>query len=184
MKPLSVACVLVLLLCASSFTQDTLPRGEVYGPKAAFRINAPQGWVLDNKAGLKQGLHCVLYPKGSSWGDAPTIMYAKIASTEFEDVNVFVAMAMKEMQATHRAAKEKIASGKTRDGKDYFINEYPATESYPQWERVAYVQLPRAVAYIVLSSRDESSYRKDSGALQEVLKSFTHREPWAGSEKH
>ena len=111
-------------------------------------------------------------------------MYAKVASTEFEDVNAFVAMAMKEMQATHRAAKEKVASGKTRDGKDYFINEYPATESYSQWERVAYVQLPRAVAYIVLSSRDEASYRKDSGALQEVLKSFTYHEPWAGSEKH
>lgn len=184
MKPLSVACVLVLFLSKSSFAQETYSSGIVYGPKAAFKIDAPQGWVLDNHAGLEQGLHCVLYPKGSSWNDARTIMYAKIASPEFEDVNAFVAFAIKHMQKLHATPKEKIASGKTRDGKEYFINEYPATESYSQWERVAYVQLPRAVAYVVLSSRDEASYRKDSGALQEVLKSFAYGEPPTESEKH
>ena len=185
MKPLLVACVLVLFLCESSFAQDTYPKGIVYGPKAAFKIDAPQGWVLDNHAGLEQGLHCVLYPKGSSWADAQTIMYAKIASPEFEDVNAFVAMAIKEMQNTHGGTpKEKIASGETRDGKAYFINEYPATKSYSQWERVGYVQLPGAVAYIVLSSQDEASYRKDSGTLQEVLKSFTQIQRKGGTEKH
>jgi hypothetical protein len=165
-----------MFLCANSFTQNAFPGGEVYGPKARFRINAPPGWVLDNRAGLEQGLPCVLYPMGSTWADARTVMYAKIASTQFEDVNAFVAMAIKEMKADV-APREKIASGKTKDGKDYFINEYPGTKSDSQWERVAYVQLPRAVAYIVLSSRDEASYRKDSGALQEVLKTFTYREP-------
>jgi len=58
----------------------------------------------------------------------------------------------------------------------YFVNEYPA-KAYSQWERVAYIQLPKAVAFIVLSSRDESSYRKDASALNEVLKSFRYLEP-------
>jgi hypothetical protein len=111
-------------------------------------------------------------------------MYAKIAGTQFEDVNAFVAMAIKEMQKTHGKPKEKIASGKTRDGHDYFINEYPATKSYSQWERIAYVQLPCAVAYIVLSSRDEASYRKDSPALQEALKTFVYLEPKSVEERH
>jgi hypothetical protein len=110
-------------------------------------------------------------------------MYAKIASTQFEDVNAFVAMAIKETAKTRGKPKEKIASGKTKDGHAYFINEYPATKSYSQWERVAYVQLPRAVAYIVLSSRDEASYRKDSGALQEVLKTFLYLEPKTDTKK-
>jgi hypothetical protein len=111
-------------------------------------------------------------------------MYAKIAGTQFEDVNAFVAMAIKEMQKTNGKPKEKIATGKTKDGHDYFINEYPATKTYSQWERVAYVQLPHAVAYIVLSSRDDSIYRKDSGALQEVLKTFVYLEPKSGQERH
>src|SRR5437773_1772810 len=174
-------------ICAFSgvgVAQEQYRGGIVYGPKAAFNISAPEGWVLDNESGADQGMPCVLYPKGSSWSDARTIMYAKIASTQFEDVNAFVAMAIKEMQERHGKPKEKIASGKTRDGHDYFINEYPATKSYSQWERVAYVQLPRAVAYIVLSSRDESSYRKDSPALQEVLKTFVYLEPKSVQEKH
>jgi hypothetical protein len=50
--------------------------------------------------------------------------------------------------------------------------ECPATKTYSQWERVAHVQLPYVVAYIVLSSRDHASYQKDSGALQDVLKTF------------
>jgi hypothetical protein len=181
MKPILIAIVL-LLLGATAWAQN-YAGGIVYGPKAAFNISVPKGWVLDNESGANQGMPCVLYPKGSSWSDAKTVMYAKIASTQFEDVNAFVAMAIKEMQKTHGAPKEKIASGKTRDGHDYFINEYPATKSYSQWERVAYVQLPRAVAYIVLSSRDEASYRKDSGALQEVLKTFTYLEPKTDTKK-
>jgi hypothetical protein len=167
-----------LVLGAAGFAQDTqFPGGIVYGPKAAFNISAPPGWVLDNSAGAEQGLPCVLYPKDSTWADAKTVIYAKIASTQYEDVDKFVAVAIKEMAKTHGKPKEKIVSGKTHDGKVYFINEYPATKTYSQWERVAYVQLPKAVAYVVLSSRDEASYRKDSPALAEVLKTFIYLEP-------
>src|SRR5437899_7183797 len=81
---------------------------------------------------------------------------------------------MKEKRGT---PKEKIASGKTKDGHDYFINEYPATKTYSQWERVGYVQLPQGVAYIVLTSRDQASYQKDSGALEKVLKTLVYIEP-------
>src|SRR5947207_8798196 len=176
MRSLLVACIALSLGGVRSFGQENYRGGIVYGPKAAFNISAPEGWVLDNESGVDQGMPCVLYPKDSSWSNAKTVMYAKIASTQFEDVNAFVAMAIKEMKKTHGAPKEKIASGKTKDGHDYFINEYPATKSYSQWERVAYVQLPRAVAYIVLSSRDEASYRKDSGALQQALKTFMYLE--------
>jgi hypothetical protein len=177
MKSISILSFALLVLCTGMLGQDTYPGGIVYGPKAAFNIAAPAGWVLDNAAGAEQGLPCVLYPKGSSWSDAKTIMYAKIASTQYEDVNVFVATAIKEMKDRHGMPKEKIESGKTHDGRPYFINEYPATKTYSQWERVAYVQLPKAVAYIVLSSRDEASYRKDASALAEALKTFIYLEP-------
>ena len=170
--------VALLLLRSAVAAQTQYPGGIVYGPKAAFNIGAPAGWVLDNESGAEQGLPCVLYPKGESWADARTVMYAKIASTQFEDVNAFVAMAIKDMEKTHGKPKEKVASGKTKDGHDYFINEYKATKTYSQWERVGYVQLPHAVAYIVLSSRDQASYKKDSGALQDVLKNtFFYLEP-------
>jgi hypothetical protein len=182
MKPIPIAIVF-LLLGPTAWAQN-YPGGIVYGPKAAFNIGAPAGWVLDNQSGADQGLPCVLYPKGESWSDARTVMYAKIASTQFEDVGKFVAMSIKEMKDRRGTPRAKITSGKTRDGHDYFINEYPATKTYSQWERVAYVQLPRAVAYIVLSSRDEASYRKDSGVLQEVLKTFAYLKPEADTKPY
>jgi hypothetical protein len=177
MRPFLLFCIVLVILSAKSFAQENYKGGIIYGPKAAFNIGAPEGWVLDNESGASQGLPCVLYPRGSSWQDAKTIMYAKIAGTEFEDVNAFVAKAIKEMQKTHGTPKQKVESGKTGDGQSFFINEYPATKTYSQWERVAYVQLPKAAAYIVLSSRDEASYRKDFRALREVLKSFHYLEP-------
>jgi len=157
--------------------EETSPAGIVYGPKAGFNISAPEGWVVDNDSGKAQDLPCVLYPQSSSWSDAKTVMYAKVASPQWEGVNAFVATAIKEMKAKHGTPKEKIASGKTRDGHDYFINEYPATKTYSQWERVGYVQLPQAVAYIVLTCRDQASYQKDSGALEKVLKTLVYVEP-------
>jgi tetratricopeptide (TPR) repeat protein len=173
-------CGFLALAISSSCTllgEGTSPDGNVYGPKAGFNISAPEGWVVDNESGKGQDLPCVLYPKGASWSDAKTVMYAKVASPEWEGVNAFVATAIKEMKAKHGTPKEKIASGKTKDGHDYFINEYPATKTYSQWERVGYVQLPLGVAYIVLTSRDQPSYQKDSSALEKVLKTLVYVEP-------
>src|SRR3954452_11523128 len=178
----AIMCVwgLVVLAISSTCTlrgDETSPAGNVYGPKASFNISAPEGWVIDNESGKEQDLPCVLYPKGSSWSDATTVMYAKVASPQWEGVNAFVATAIKEMKAKHGMPREKIASGKTKDGHDYFVNEYAATKTYSQWERVGYVQLPLGVAYIVLTSRDQSSYQKDSGALEKVLKTLVYVEP-------
>ena len=183
MKSLGVLWLMAVLTAAVA-AQNKYPGGIVYGPKAAFNIAAPEGWVLDNESGAEQGLPCVLYPKGESWADARTVMYAKIASTQYEDADKFAAVAIKQMESTHGKPKEKIEKGKTGDGQAFFINEYPATKTYSQWERVAYVQLPKAVAYIVLSSRDEASYRKDAPALREVLKTFAYLEPKTEKEAH
>ena len=174
-------CVLTLFgisaLAPYGFGQETFPKGVVHGPKAGFKIDAPEGWVVDYEAGKNQGMQCVLYPKSSSWTNAKTAMHANMAGPEFEGVNGFVAMAIESMKAKHGIPKEKIASGKTKDGHDYFINEYPATKTYSQWERVGYIQIPLGVAFIVLTSRDQASYRKDAGALEQVLKTLVYVEP-------
>ncbi len=176
-KPVALTLVAVACFTPWFLGEETFHGGIVYGPKAGFNISAPEGWVVDNESGKAQELPSVLYPKGESWSNAKTVMYAKVASPQWEGVNAFVAMAIKEMKAKHGTPKEKIASGKTKDGHDYFINEYPATKTYSQWERVGYVQLPQAVAYIVLSSSDQVSYQKDSGALEKVLKTLVYIEP-------
>ena len=67
MKPPMVVCLALLFLPAGVPGQEKYPSGIVHGPKAGFNISAPEGWVIDNEAGVNQGMPCVLYPKGSSW---------------------------------------------------------------------------------------------------------------------
>jgi len=175
-------CICGLLALAISLIRTVLgeatsPAGTVSGPKAGFNITPPEGWVVDNEAGKAQDMACVLYPQGSSWSDAKTVMYANLAGPEWEGVDAFVTMAIEEMKAKRGIPKQKIASGKTKDGHDYFINEYPATKTYSQWERVGYIQLPQGVAFIVFTSRDQASLQKDAGVLEKVLKTLVYVEP-------
>src|SRR5437870_12754531 len=85
-----LALLVVIAFSPSMLGQEKIPAGVVHGPKAGFKISAPEGWVVDNEAGVNQDLPCVLYPKGSSWADAKTVMYAKVASPQWEGVNAFV----------------------------------------------------------------------------------------------
>ncbi len=160
---------------------ETFPNGVVYGPKAAFAIAAPNGWVLDNESGAADGLPCVLYPKDTIWQNAPVVMYAKIASTTHEDAKGFIKVAIEHMTKerpgfTHR----QVAVGKTNEGMEWVINEYPATESYPRVERVAYVQMPKAVAYVVLSAENADVSARYAAALEDVMASFVYKEEFIG----
>ncbi len=88
--------------------------GIVYGPKGAFNIKAPKGWQLDPTAGAGQGLPCVLYPEGTTWETADPVMYAKIASTTYEDYQAFARDAIGDMKKKRPGFTLKlIASGKT-----------------------------------------------------------------------
>jgi hypothetical protein len=170
----SLTSLTALFLLATVLNANAQPSagGIVYGPKGAFNISAPKGWKLDPTAGADQGLPCVLYPEGATWETADPLMYAKIASTTFEDYDAFAKEAIEDMKKERPGFKMKrIASGKTADGQPYFINEYPPTKTYERFERVAYVQLPKAVAYIVFSADDKSAFEKHRDALEEAVKS-------------
>jgi hypothetical protein len=169
----SLLSALLLIAAIGNSAAQPSAGGIVHGPKGAFNINAPKGWKLDPTAGADQGLPCVLYPEGATWDSADPIMYAKIASTKFEDYEAFAKEAIDDMKKERPGFESKrIASGKTAGGEPYFINEYAPTKSYKRSERVAYVQLPKAVAYIVFSADEKPAVEKQKGALEETVKSL------------
>src|SRR5438876_11614906 len=98
-------CVLALLalaaVCSPMPPQETSGGGIVHGPKASFNISAPEGWVLANESGKGQDLPCALYPKADSRSKANTVMYAKIASTQWEGVNALVQWTIQRMNTKH-----------------------------------------------------------------------------------
>jgi hypothetical protein len=172
MKKLLVCFSLLVTIGANAIAQP-MAGGIVYGPKGAFSISAPKGWKLDPTAGSAQGLPCVLYPEGATWDTADPVMYAKIASTIYEDYEAFAKEAVADMRKKRSGfTMKRAASGKTAGGQPYFINEYPPSQSYKRTERVAYIQLPKAVAYIVFTADEKTSYRKHQSALEEAVKSL------------
>ena len=172
MKRYLAAGLILLTLRLDAFA-DQVPFAIVYGPKGAFNIEAPAGWVIDNTAGEGNGLPCVLFRKGQTWQTAEPLMYAKIASTSYEDAEVFARTAIEEMKKQRGEYEVKrVATGKTKGGQPYFINQYSANQKYPRTERVAYVQMPKAVAYIVFSCDGEQALHKHQRALTEVVASL------------
>ena len=164
---------LVLGTAALTCVADQVPFAIVHGPKAAFNIAAPEGWLIDNSAGAENGLPCVLFRKGQSWETADPLMYAKIAHTSNEDAKAFAKTAITEMKKQRgNYGVKRVESGKTKGGESYFINEYSPTKTYPRTERVAYVQLPKAVAFIVYSADSKPVFRKHQTALKQLLESF------------
>jgi hypothetical protein len=83
------------------------------------------------------------------------------------------------MKAKH-ITQQKIATGKTKDGHDYFINEYPATK-HSQWERVGYVQLPRESA--LSSSHPATASYQVTGGTRESSENPGLRRAEVGSGK-
>lgn len=168
------ALVLVgLFFIALATLAERSPMGIVYGPKGAFSIKAPDGWVIDNEAGLEQGLPCVLFPASQSWETADPLMYAKIAGTDVTDAEAFAKKAIAESTKQRgKFAVKRSATGKTAGGETYFVNDYAANDDYSRSERVAYIQMPKAVAYVVFSAEEKSTLEKHAKALTQVLESF------------
>ncbi len=149
--------------------------GIVTGPNAAFYIAAPDGWGVDNKSGLSQGLNCVIYPRGRTWTGSPVKMYAKIASAQYDKKEDFYSYAIDSYSKSEKDfAYKTLMNGKTSEGFDYTTIEYNRPES-SQYELAAYIQVPDAVIYIVFTAQDVESRETYSGSFNEAVKSFLYK---------
>ena len=175
MKKIIILCFLLFSIQSIADDLGKFSGGIVYGPKAAFEICAPKDWVLDNSSGVSQGLHCVLYPKEETWGKNSVLMYAKIASPEYPRKDEFIQFAIDFFKKDDpKFTYKKIADGRTTEGFEYTIYEY-LRPTHSHYERVVYIQLPEAVAYIVYTSFKDETFKTNIEKLDEVLSSFKYR---------
>ena len=174
-KMLVILALLYFVLKVSAQNESSqFTAGIVYGPKAAFKISAPDNWILDNKAGLSMGLPCVLYIDGYNWQNSPVIMYAKIASTDYEDIDKFVEYAIKEFLKVDPNFKHtRIKTNILRNQFKYYINDYQGGP-YNSYERVMYIQMEKAVGYVVFSARNLDDFEKYADAIYEIVHSFEY----------
>lgn len=177
MKKLTLILIIMqlFLVCnAQTELKGQFLAGIVYGPKGAYKIDAPENWILDNKSGLSMGLPCVLYIDGYTWQNSPVIMYSKIASTDYENIDTFIDFAIKEFQKEDSDFNHKeLKTGKI-DDKKYIIMDYQGGP-YNSFERVFYIQMEKAVGYVVFSARNQDDFKKYSDAIFEIVESYEYK---------
>lgn len=177
MKIKSLLIFAFLTFSISGFCQQNskYAGGIVYGPKAAFQIFAPEKWILDNQAGLSMRLPCVLYLKGFNWSDSPAIMYAKIASTNFEEIQPFIDFAIKEFKSRDTSfTYQRIKNYVTKENFKVIVNDY-SENNHSQLDRVAYIQVDKAVCFIVFSTSTKENFDKYADDIYAVIETFTYK---------
>lgn len=176
-----VAAIHLFSICNGQ--KEQFPAGIVYGPKGAYKIDAPKNWILDNKSGLSSGLPCVLYINGYTWENSPVIMYAKIASSNFEKIDNFIDFAIKEFEKGDPGFYHKEFKKVETDSSKYIIMDYQGGP-YKSFERVFYIQMKKAVGYVVFSARTEEDFKKFADTILEIVESYEYKPEYIGYKEN
>ncbi len=171
-------CFFLFLLSNAIYGQDnnidSLSTGLIYGKEHAFLLSAPNGWVLDNSSGLSQGIQAVFYPKGGSWNNSNTVMYANTASKSSEGNETIEKLIEYDLENFKKrgalVVKDTTITLERSDNKA--ILKYFDDSNYGNYEIVAYIDEEKIVALIVLSSRDKAEFSEAIPKFIELLNSY------------
>lgn len=149
--------------------------GIVYGEGHAFLIDAPSGWVLDTRSGVANGLQAVFYPRGSSWSESPTVMYAAWASKKKEGVTSVQQIIDKDLAKFKKNNPSIVITEsrplKTEDGKTALVRLFKGDKG-GNFEAVAYVDEKAGVAVLVMSSRNRAAFNKAIPSFEKLVSSY------------
>jgi hypothetical protein len=148
--------------------------GIVYGDSHAFFVTAPDGWVLDNRSGLANGVHAGFYPQGSSWRDSPAVMYANgVGRSSGETLDSFIADDIQTFRG--RSPQIQVKEGppiKTKDGRVALMRYFSGDQS-GNYEAVAYIAEKKAIIVLALSARSQDAYQRSLQSFDELVRNYT-----------
>jgi hypothetical protein len=158
----------------SKSVEDTANSGLIYGTDHSFTLTAPTGWVLDNSSGVSQGLHAVFYRRGSSWKDAVAVMYARAVHKNSEK-KTLEDVVQADVADFKKSSKDSTATDgsplPTRDKKTALVRFFydGANKNY---EAVAFIDEPKVVVLLALTSRTKDDYENSLAAFKELVGSY------------
>ena len=147
----------------------------LYGDDHAFGITPPEGWAVDDTAGLGSHIRVVLYPRGQKWDTAPTVMYVNPLHQKAEARRTLRQMIDRDIaDFMKRSPKGRVTAGRPlRTGKALVAEvRYFAPEGGEPLEAVAYVAEQDLVMLLVLSSRDGTGFRSGLPAFESLVTSY------------
>lgn len=154
----------------------------IYSDHGGFMISVPKGWTLDRATGERMGTCCVLYPQGSSWDQAESVIYPNIA--EKQPGQTLQQLMSNDLDGfRQRFPKMNVAEARDLPAGDSQLAKVRFFYGVNQgsYELVAYVDEPQVVALLVLSSRSKEAMGEALPAFREVLKSYVYMEMTTGA---
>ena len=160
--------------------KETLPEtpkdsGLAYFSDSSFWFDIPSDWQPDHSKGKEIGVPLVLYPKGTTWDSAPSIMYINSASKKdgltFDQV---IASDIKKFHA--RSSHFSVRSStplKTKDGKTAIIKEMATGLKQQPYESIAYIDEKKSVSMMILSSMNEKELERTRSVFKKMVESYS-----------
>ena len=178
MQTLKARLPILFLLCiaVSGFSQK--PEGDdgtiLLGRHYAFILKEPNGWVIDDAAAKSQGLQAVLYRKGSSWQNAVAVMYARVVYKDKTQPTVETVIT-DDIRDFLKQSSESTVSGSpelaTQDKKKAVVKRF-YDASNKNYESVAFIDEPKIVVILALSSRNKKEFEESLPAFNALVGSY------------
>jgi hypothetical protein len=154
----------------------------IYSDHGGFMVSVPKGWVLDRSTGEKMGTCCVLYPQGSTWEQAESVIYPNIAEKQ-------PGQSLQQLMASDLDGfKQRFPNMNVAEAKDLPAGDSQLAKvrffygvNQGSYELVAYVDEPQVVALLVLSSRSKEAMGQALPAFREILKSYVYMDMTSGA---
>lgn len=156
---------------------DEMNSGLVYGKNHAFWVVAPKGWVLDNQAGVDQGLYAVFYPKGSSWQKSPVVMYANTTFKGVKGQETFqkvVDSDVKQYRDEYHTKKIVNAPALSNGEKNRTaVVKYFLGDGNGNYEACAYIEESKIVVFLVMSAKSQKQFDDNLPAFKALVGSYS-----------
>ena len=162
------------LLFASS-AQLFSQTGMLFGKDHSFYMTAPQGWVLDNKSGVKQGVHMAFYPRGFTYQNSPVFAYGRSSplTDDIRTIEDLVKSTIREFKyhgsPNYTGSKERtvpLPGGKTAEV--YFYSG----DRWGNYEAAGYILERKTINFLVFNSRFKKAFDDNIGKFYEILDSY------------
>lgn len=179
--------ILILALCPILLLSTTFASPQKYrrpdgvdgtillGQYYAFILAEPNGWNLDTSAGKSDSLDAVLYPDGSSWADGTAVMYVRVTYKDSKTKRSMQQVIENDIEEFKQRNKDSTVSTMpsylTRDKKKAEMRNFYDAEHKNQ-EAVAYIDEPKLVVILVLTSRNKDEYSKSLPAFKDLVASY------------
>lgn len=171
-----VVAFLITKFPSNSVKNNTEPWGVIYGPNYSYSLAAPDGWVLDNKAGQDQGLAAVFYKKGEDYQTSDVIMYTNTISKSPTKPN-FDAVINYDLQVFKKAYPNlEISDAPDLTTMDKSSTKakvkYEFNEPMGRYQAVAYIDSPNTVVIVVLDAKNKSAFDNNVTSFKKLVNSY------------